>query len=332
MSTILVTGGGGYIGSHAVKQLLQENHTVVVFDSFVRGYREPLEKLQQYGDLTVVEGDLLDEKAVNGVFDAHTIDSVMHFAALCLVDESMREPEKYFSNNVIGSYHLLEAMRTHNVNKLVFSSTCAVYGEPESLPVDEMHTRNPVNPYGLSKKMVEDMIIWYGQLHSLRYAILRYFNVCGADSDGEIGDSKKPSQLLVQNVVRGALGIEEFKMTCPTVDTPDGTPIRDYIDVEDLVSAHIKALAYLNDNDALVCNLGNGKGWSVKEIVTTVQKELDADFPVEQGATRKGEYAQVYADTTKSRDVLDWQPEKSLTESIQSLARWYKAYPNGYNE
>lgn len=330
MQTILVTGGGGYIGSHAVKRLLQDGYQVVVFDNFSRGFREPLRRLAEYGDLQIAEGDLLDASSIDAVFTEHSIDVVMHFAALCIVDESVREPEKYFSNNVIGSFNLLESMRKHNVTKLVFSSTCAVYGEPDTLPVTESHERHPVNPYGLSKKIVEDMIMSYGDAHGLHYAILRYFNVCGADTDGQIGDSKQPSALLVQNAVRGALGIEEFKLTCPTVDTPDGTPIRDYIDVEDLIDAHVRALSKLDQTHTMTINLGNGKGWSVTEIVTAVQDELGAQFDLEKGVERQGEYAAVYADITHARELLDWSPQKSLGDSIQSLARWYKNNPNCY--
>src|SRR6185369_6818148 len=258
MQTILVTGGGGYIGSHAVKRLLKEGHSVVVLDNFSRGWRESLEILKKYGTLYVVEGDIAKKEDLEKLFQKYKFDSVMHFAALCSVDESMKKPELYFRNNAFGTLNLLAIMQELGVKKLIYSSTCAVYGNAKYLPIDEKQPTLPENPYGESKLMAEKIIEWFGKVHGLRYAILRYFNVCGADSEGEIGDSKKPSELLVQNAVRGALGIEDFKLTYGVVDTPDGTPIRDYIDVEDLVEAHLSALSYLEQGQkSEIFNLGN---------------------------------------------------------------------------
>ena len=328
--TIFVSGGGGYIGSHAVKRLLKDGNTVVVFDNFSRGFEEPLNILKSHGKLLVEKGDLLEARRLEEVFAQYKVDAVMHFAALCLVDESMRSPEIYFRNNVLGTLNLLEAMHKAKVGEIVFSSTCAVYGSAQYLPIDEKHPTNPENPYGESKLMAEKMVEWFGEVYGMNYAILRYFNVCGADSEGEIGDSKKPSQLLVQNAVRGALGIEDFKLTCPKVDTPDGTPIRDYIDVEDLIDGHIKALKYIFGGNNILCNLGHGKGWSVKEIVEEVQKELGVSFDIKQGKARKGEYKEVCADNSLAREKLGWSPKKSLQESINSLKTWYENKPEGY--
>ncbi|MFA6077242.1 MAG: UDP-glucose 4-epimerase GalE [Candidatus Paceibacterota bacterium] len=257
----------------------------------------------------------------------------MHFAALCSVDESVRKPELYIKNNVTGTLNLLEAMVEGKVQKIIFSSTCAVYGDAQYLPIDEKHPTKPLNPYGQSKFEAEKEIEKFGKLHGFNYVILRYFNVCGADSDGEIGDSKKPSELLVQNAVRGALGIEYFRLTCGKADTPDGTPIRDYIDVEDLVDAHINALSYLNKGKPSgIFNLGNGKGWSVKEIVNAVKKELGVEFVVKKGKERKGEYDKVYADIKKAKSLLDFNPKKTLADSVKSLVKWYNNKKNGYKK
>jgi len=330
---VLVTGGGGYIGSHAVKRLLKDGHTVVAFDNFSRGWREPLEILKKYGTLYVIEGDITKEGDLKMLFQKYKINTVMHFAALCSVDESMRKPELYFKSNVSGTANLLEAMTEAGVEKLIFSSTCAVYGNAEYLPINEVHPTKPLNPYGESKLLAEQEIEKFVEEKGLHFVILRYFNVCGADSDGEIGDSKKPSELLVQNAVRGALGIEDFKLTCPNVNTRDGTPIRDYIDVEDLVEAHIKALSYLEQGKPSgIFNLGNGKGWSVKEIIDVVKKELGTDFVINKGEQRKGEYGEVYADIKKAKTLLKFIPKKTLTGSVKSLVKWYYNKPNGYEK
>ncbi|HTE48352.1 MAG TPA: UDP-glucose 4-epimerase GalE, partial [Candidatus Paceibacterota bacterium] len=298
---------------------------------FSRGFREPLEILKKYGELHVVEGDVTKKEDLKKLFNKYKIDALMHLAALCSVDESMKKPELYLKNNSFGTLKLLEAMQDSRVEKLIFSSTCAVYGNAKYLPIDEAHPTKPENTYGESKLIAEREIEKFGNLHGLKYVILRYFNVCGADSDGVIGDSKKPSELLVQNAVRGALHIEDFKITYQKADTKDGTPIRDYIDVEDLVEAHMEALSYLNDDKpSEIINLGNGIGWSVKEIISAVKKELGVDFKVSKGSERKGEYGQVYADITKAKLSLHFNPQKTLADSVKSLAKWYNRKPNGY--
>lgn len=329
--TILITGGAGYIGSHAVKLFLGRGYRVVVFDNLSRGWRQPLDILAPLGDLVFVNGDLTKTADLDQLFTDYNFAGVLHFAALCLVDESMSQPERYFHNNVIGSFNLLEQLRQHGCPPLIFSSTCAVYGESQYLPIDEQHPTNPANPYGESKLMVEKMIQWYGSQHQLPYTILRYFNVCGADSQGLIGDSKKPSQLLMQNAVRGALNIEPFAYTCGQVDTQDGTPIRDYIDVEDLVAAHAAAYDYLAAaGSSQIINLGNGQGYSVTEIVSAVENNLHCQLVKAQAPARLGEYAQVYADNSKAKQLLAWQPRKSLDDSIVSLVKWYHNFPSGY--
>lgn len=330
---ILITGGAGYIGSHAVKLFLEKKFEIISFDNLSRGYKEPLEILKKFGKLKVVKGDLRNKKDIKKVFSDNKIDAVIHFAAFCSVNESMEQPELYFENNVLGSLNLFEAMRVAGVNKIIFSSTCATYGETKYLPVDEKHPQNPASPYGESKMLTEKMLRWYGSLHSFKYAILRYFNVCGSDIGGIIGDSKKPSSLLVQNAVRGAMGIAPFSYTCQKVDTPDKSPIRDYIDVEDLVGAHYLAYEYLQKagSGSEVFNLGNGTGWSVKEIVSKVEEEFGRKMSKRKGKIRKGEDAKIYADASKAFKLLKWKPKKSIEDSIISLRKWYGKYPNGYN-
>lgn len=331
MKSILITGGLGYIGSHAAKLFLEKGFKVTIFDNVSRGFEEVYNILKPLGNLQLVKGDLRNLEDLQILFKNYKFDAVLHFAGLCSVHESMENPELYFENNTFGSFNLFEEMRKNGVKKIVFSSTCAVYGETEYLPVDEKHPLNPTNPYGESKLMIEKILRWYGEKHGFNFVVLRYFNVCGADIEGIIGDSKKPSPHLMQNVVRGALDIEDFMFSCPQVKTPDNTPIRDYVDVNDLVQAHFNAYEYLvSNNENQVINLGTGKGNSVKEIVNQVEKILEVEIPKKNGDVRKGEYAAIYADYTKANKVLGWKPSKSLKESILSLRNWYKKYPNGY--
>lgn len=332
MPKILLTGGGGYIGSVSSYLLLNKGYEIVVIDNFSTGFRQPLELLKEkFGkNIKVYERNLLEP--LDFIFEKEKhFDAILHYAASCSVDESMRNPEKYFLNNVCGSLNLISTMLKFGVSNLVFSSTCAVYGEALFLPVDEKHPTNPSNPYGLSKKMVEEIIFWIGKLKNLRYVVLRYFNVCGASDDGEIGDSKKPSTLLVQNAVRGALGIEPFFITCPKVDTPDGTPIRDYINVVDLNEAHILAMEYLlKGGKSEIINLGTESGNSVLEIVKKVQEITGNQFEIKRSKPRSGEYARMVADIKKAKKILGWQPKRSLEDSVKSLVKWYQKHPEGW--
>ncbi|MDR0463291.1 MAG: UDP-glucose 4-epimerase GalE [Pseudomonadales bacterium] len=331
---ILITGGAGFIGSHATKLFLEKGYEVVVFDNFYRGYHQAVEILKSLGSLSVVDGDLRDFSSIRQVFNDHQIHAVLHFAALCLVSESMQKPTEYFENNCVGSLNLFKAMSEAGVKKIIFSSTCAVYGESQYLPMDEKHPLNPLSPYGESKLITEQMLRWFGEQEGFSYVTLRYFNVCGAASDGLIGDSKKPSQLLMQNAVRGAMGIQPFSYTCPKVDTPDGTPIRDYVDVEDLALAHFDAYKYLDDGgESQIINLGNGAGYSVKQIVDKVEQTFGTIMEkVPPAETRQGEYAAVYADPTKAHEILGWKALKSLEDSIESMRKWYSNHPHGYDE
>lgn len=330
--TILIVGGAGYIGTHVARKFLEAGNNVVIFDNFVAGYHQPLEILKQFGAVTVYEGDLQNRDDIQKVFVEQQINVVMHLAALLSVDESVRSPELYFKNNVLGTLNLLEAMRSADVKQLVFSSSCSVFGESQYLPIDEAHPLQPINPYGESKLMCEKMIKWYVAAHQFRAVVLRYFNVCGASSDGLIGDSKRPSPHLVQNLVLGAMKIKPFSLTCPKVDTPDGTPIRDYIDVEDLADAHFKAADFAVTHEGVEAfNLGNGSGYSVKEMLTKVEEIFQVTIESNSASSpRQGEYAAVYADPSKAKELLDWEVKKSLADSVLSLKKWYEQHPHGY--
>lgn len=333
MAKILVTGAGGYIGSVATYLLLQKGYDVVAIDNFTTGYKEPLElfKNKFSNNFSYYEADL--KKDLSPIFQKEKgIDAVLHYAASCLVDESMKNPEKYFENNVCGTQNLLVTLIKYDIKKLIFSSTCAVYGEAEYFPIDEKHPIKPTTPYGGSKAIVEQIINWYGKLKGLQYVILRYFNVCGASDDGLIGDSKKPSTLLMQNAVRGALNIEPFYLTCPEVNTPDKTPIRDYINVVDLNEAHLSALEYLdNKGKNEIINLGTGTGDSVLEIVNKVQEVTGKKFHLEKTKPREGDDAKKIASIEKAKQVLGWQPKRTIEDSVKSLVIWYNKCPNGWN-
>jgi UDP-glucose 4-epimerase len=330
---VLITGAGGYIGSVSAYLFLQNDYDVVAVDNFVTGYRQPLELLQEkFGKdrLVVHEQDLREN--LSPLFEyAKDITAVVHYAASCLVDESVKHPEKYFSNNVGGSQNLLTTMMKHGVKHIVFSSTCAVYGNAQYVPLDEKHPTHPESPYGESKRMIETMMEWYSRLNDLKFVVLRYFNVCGASDDGLIGDSKKPSSLLMQNAVRGALGIDKFFLTCPTVNTPDGTPIRDYVNVVDLNEAHLAAIKYLSDGGkSEIINLGTGTGNSVLEIVNKVEEATGKTLEKEKTTPREGESDKMIASIQKASYVLHWQPKRSLEDSIKSLITWYNVHPQGW--
>lgn len=331
---IIITGAGGYIGSVATHLLLNKNHEVIAIDNISTGYKEPLEMLQKkYGDKKIrfYEADLASDIS-NILKKESDIDAVLHYAASCSVNESMQNPGKYFSNNTCATHNFLNQIVEHGIQNIVFSSTCAVYGEAEYVPIDENHPTKPANPYGESKLMSEKIIQWYGKLKGLNYVILRYFNVCGATDDGLIGDSKKPSVHLMQNAVRGALGIEPFSLTCGKFDTEDGTPVRDYVNVVDLNLAHLLALEYLLKGGlSEIINLGTGTGNSVMEIVKQVEKITGKNIDVESGAERSGEYATMIASTKKAKEILGWEPKHSLEDSVKTLVSWYKSRSDGWN-
>lgn len=333
MNKVIITGAGGYIGSVAAHLFLSHGHEVVAVDNFTTGYRQPLDYLKEKfpGKISIYEVDLKGD--LTPIFDKEkNIAAVIHFAASCLVDESMRDPGKYFHNNVAATSNLLSHMDKYGIKNIIFSSTCAVYGEAEYYPIDEKHPLKPTTPYGASKKMAEEVIQWYGKLKDFKYMILRYFNVCGATEDGAIGDSKRPSSLLVQNAVRGAMEIEKFYLTAPEVDTPDKTPIRDYVNVVDLNMAHLKAFEKLmSAKTSEIINLGTGSGNSVLEVVEQVMKITGKKIPIEKANTRLGDDAKKIADITKAKAVLGWHPERTIEDSVKSLVVWYKNHPNGWD-
>jgi len=322
---ILVTGGAGYIGSHTVAGLLKVGHEVVGFDNLVYGHKEAVK-------YPLVIGDLLDEKAVSEVFEKNRFDGVIHFAAYALAGESMEKPAKYFENNLQGGLNLLEAMKAHGVNKIVFSSTCAIYGFPEKLPVVEEESKKPVSVYGESKSMFEKILQWYDKLFQIKNVCLRYFNAAGASLDGSIGEDHTPETHLIPLVMQVALRQREKQVIFgDDYQTPDGTNIRDYIHVLDLASAHIKALEYLKDGQSSAFNVGTGKGYSVKEIIAMIKKVSGVDFPVEIGPRRPGDPDAVYADNSKIKKVLGWEPKYSDLETIIKTAwNWHKNHPKGF--
>ena len=327
MSTILVCGGAGYIGSHMVAELLENNHEVVVLDSLVKGHKEAL----LGGKLYV--GDLRDRKILDKVFTENKIDAVIDFAAFSLVGESMTEPLKYFNNNVYGTICLVEAMRDYNVKYIVFSSTAATYGEPEVVPIAENSKTVPTNAYGESKLLVEKILRWCDHAYGIKYTTLRYFNAAGAHISGKIGEDHSPETHLIPIILDVALGNrEKIMMFGDDYDTKDGTCVRDYIHVSDLASAHSLALKRLmNGGDSAIYNLGNGTGFTVKEMVEIARKVTGHPIPAEVAERRAGDPAVLIASSEKAMKGLGWKPKYADVETIISTAwNWHKNHPNGY--
>lgn len=330
---ILVTGAGGYIGSVTADLLLEKGFNIVTIDNFSRGYKSPLIYLKdKYGKEKIrwYQSDLIKDN----LFKEENIEAIMHFAGLCNVGESWDKPELYFSNNVVGTQKLTEAAIKAGVDKIIFSSTCAVYGDAKYLPIDEDHPlANPSSPYGATKKMCEEILDWYSKTNLIKYVFLRYFNVTGASDDHQLGDSKNPSFHLIQNAVKGALGLSKFELNYAPVKTPDGSPIRDYVNVVDLADAHVRALEYILDerSESNIFNLGTGTGNSVLEIIKIVKEKTGIDFEVTMSEKRrKGEADKMIADITKAGKILGWKPKHTLEQSIDSLIAWYKKYPQGW--
>lgn len=323
---ILVTGGAGYIGSHLAMALLEQGEEVVIFDNLSTGHLEAVEILSKYGKLNFVKGDLLNENELNTVFEKCVIDAVIHFAAFSQVGESMKNPSKYYNNNVTGTLHLLDAMRKYNVNKIVFSSTAATYGEPKYIPIDENHPQNPINPYGQTKLMIEKIMDDYDKAYGLKSVRLRYFNVAGADSKCRIGEWHEPETHLIPNVLKSTFsGGKTFEMYGTDYQTKDGTCVRDYINIEDLIKAHVLSLQYLrNGGKTDFFNLGTKEGNTVKEVFNACEKVAGQQIPVKFMDRREGDPAQLVADNSKAKSVLNWIPEKTLEYSIKSAYEWEK--------
>ncbi len=317
---ILITGGAGYIGSHAAKVLAGAGLTPVVFDNFSRGHREAV----RWGPL--VEGDLADRAALERAFHEHPIEAVIHFAGYTYVGESMRDPGLYYRNNLINTLLLIEVMQAAAVRRIVFSSTAATYGMPERVPMSEDHRQQPVNPYGESKLAVEKALRWYGELHGFSWAALRYFNAAGADPDGQIGEDHSPETHLIPLAIDAARGlIPQLELYGTDYETPDGTALRDYIHVTDLGEAHLAALKYLQSGgESTAINLGTGRGSSVRQVITMVEKVSGKRVPVRECPRRPGDPPALVADATRAREVLGWQPRLSSLESIVDSAwKWH---------
>ena len=321
---ILVTGGAGYIGSHCVLALLQRGYDVVVFDNLSTGHIETVVTLKKYGNVQFYQGDLLDSNSLNSVFKQKNINDVIHFAALSQVGESVKDPQKYYINNVCGTINLLKAMLENNVKKIVFSSTAATYGEPQYTPIDENHPQNPINPYGQTKLMIERIMDDYDKAYGLHSVRLRYFNVAGADSENRIGELHEPETHLIPNILKSTFsGRKTFEMYGTDYDTKDGTCIRDYINVEDLAEAHILALNYLNNGGKTnFFNLGTNDGNSVKEVFSACEKITNKKIDVKICPRREGDPAVLVADNSKAKEILNWQPLKDLNQSIKTAYQW----------
>ena len=323
---ILVTGGAGYIGSHMALKLLENNEKVVVFDNFSTGHIETIETLMKEGkdNFEFFEGDLLNLNDLNALFKGRNIEAVIHFAAFSLVEESTKNPAKYYKNNVTGSINLLDAMHKYNVNKIVFSSTAATYGEPEEIPIKETSPQNPVNPYGTSKLTVEKIMDDYDRAYGIKSVRLRYFNVAGADSKCRIGENHNPETHLIPNILKSTFNNKKtFKIFGDNYNTKDGTCVRDYINVEDLINAHLLALKYLLAGGKTdFFNLGTNEGNSVKEIFDLCTKVTNKEIPFEIAQKRAGDPAILIADNKKAKEILGWNPEKTLYDSIKSAYMW----------
>ena len=327
---ILVLGGAGYIGSHTALELVKAGNEVVIADNLVTGYRKAIPEGAKF-----YEGDLRDSDFLDNLFHQEKIDAVIHFAAYSLVGESVTNPLKYYDNNLYGTKVLLEAMVKNNVGKIVFSSTAATYGEPENIPILENDRTCPTNPYGETKLAMEKMFKWTAEAHGLRYVSLRYFNACGADESGTIGEAHNPESHLIPLILQVPNGKRETISIYGTdYDTPDGTCIRDYIHVTDLAQAHILAVQYLNNGgESDIFNLGNGVGYSVREVIETARKVTGHPIPATESSRRAGDPARLVASSEKAKSVLGWKPvHDSLEEIIASAWNWHKNHPNGYDE
>ena len=320
---ILVVGGAGYIGSHMVKQLAQAGNDVITLDNLSYGYRDAV----KYGEF--VEGDLGDDSVLDSIFAAGDIDAVMHFAGFIQVGESVIKPSMYYHNNVVNTFTLLDAMLRHEVKNFIFSSTAAIFGEPDYTPIDEKHNKQPINPYGHSKLMIEQVLDDYDKAYGLRSTCLRYFNAAGADPDGELGERHVPETHLIPLILQAASGRrEDIKVFGDDYATDDGTCVRDYIHINDLCEAHSLALDKMIESDKSArYNLGNGKGFSVKQVIDVAKEVSGNDFKVSIEPRRAGDPAVLVADSTLARKELNWQPKHAELEDIVKTAwQWETAF------
>ncbi len=317
---ILVTGGAGYIGSHCVLSLLEKGHHVLVYDNLSTGHLKTIQILNKYGNLKFTNGDLLDCNLLQKVFDNFDIEAVIHFAAFSRAEESMFDPQKYYTNNIVGTLNLLKVMLSNNVKQIIFSSSAAVYGEPIYTPIDEKHPLNPINTYGQTKLIIEKILEDYGKAYHLKSVSLRYFNVVGCDSIGRIGECHEPETHLIPNILKNN---NIFEIYGNDYDTKDGTCIRDYVDIEDLVNAHLLALEYLKNGGKTNCfNIGTKEGNTVKEIFKMCEDVCNKAIPLKIMPRRKGDPAVLVASNEKAKEYLGWYPQKDLEESIKNVLNW----------
>jgi UDP-glucose-4-epimerase GalE len=328
MQNILVVGGAGYIGSYMCKSLAKKGYVPIVLDNLVYGHR----KAVKWGSF--VKGSMADSKLLHRIFSENQIAAVMHFAAFCYVGESITAPGKYYHNNVANTLNLLGAMIDSKVNNFIFSSSCATYGEPVEIPITEQHPQNPINPYGRSKLMVEQILDDFSTAHGLHSISLRYFNAAGADQDGELGEDHRPETHLIPIVLKTAMGhkrsIQVFGNDYPT---RDGTCIRDYIHIDDLAQAHLLALEkLLNGQPGDNYNLGNGEGYSVNEVIEVAREITKKSIPVKIGARRPGDPAVLIGSSEKAINELGWRPRfRDLHTIIETAWNWHKRHPNGFD-
>ena len=316
---ILIVGGAGYIGSHMVKQLANSGHDVVTLDNLSYGYRDAV----KYGEF--VQGDLGDDKILDSIFSDGSIDTVMHFAGFIQVGESMTKPSMYYQNNVANTLILLDAMLRHQVKNFIFSSTAAIFGEPDYTPIDEKHNKQPINPYGHSKLMIEQVLADYDEAYSLRSTCLRYFNAAGADPDGELGERHIPETHLIPLILQAASGRrDDIKVFGDDYPTDDGTCVRDYIHINDLCDAHLLALELMiKNNKSARFNLGNGKGFSVKQVIDVAKEVSGQDFKVTIEPRRAGDPAVLVADALLATKELNWQPKfAELKDIVETAWNW----------
>jgi UDP-glucose 4-epimerase len=318
---ILIVGGAGYIGSHINKELNKQGYKTVVFDSLVKGYKEAVKWGEFY------QGDLGNLDDIRGVFKKYSIEAVLHFAAFIEVGESVKDPQKYYKNNVENTLNLFQVMLENDVKKLIFSSTAATFGNPEYSPIDEKHPQNPINPYGQAKLMIEKILKDYGLAYGMKYIALRYFNACGADLETEIGENHVPESHLIPLILDAAVGRrEDIKIFGSDYPTSDGTCVRDYVHVVDLAQAHILALKRLLDGgESDAFNLGNGTGFSVKEVIGMAKEVTGVDFKVTEVDRRPGDPPVLVADSKKAKEILGWGPQYSgLKIIIESAWKWHQ--------
>lgn len=325
---ILVTGGAGYIGSHVVKALLCQKYQPVIYDNLQTGHQKAIQKAP------FIKGDLSDSKTLKETFEAYPIDAVMHFAADCLVGESVLNPLKYFNNNVKNSIKLIEVIEEFKIRKFVFSSSAAVYGEPQKIPITEDHSCCPTNPYGETKWIFERVLQAYHDSGRLNFISLRYFNAAGADPEGELGEDHSPESHLIPLVIKAVLEKISVPIFGTDYDTPDGTCIRDYIHVTDLAEAHVLALRKLEEkNFSGIYNMGNGNGYSVKEVIETVKKITGREVAAIESPRRPGDPARLVASSEKIRQALGWVPQYPDLETIIETAwKWHRNHPKGYDD